>query len=146
MNNYEFLLLLLIALAATSVVLLIFVLIRTSEKKDYSDILDKLRHEVLDEQRGSRRETTETLNSMSGMLNTSLQNAFQRQDARLDALTKGVGDSLGSINERFKSFSVESEQKLDNIRTTMEKRLGSMQEDNSKKLELMRQTVDEKLQ
>ncbi|MEG2843569.1 MAG: DNA recombination protein RmuC, partial [Ruthenibacterium sp.] len=47
---------------------------------------------------------------------------------------------------RMKNSAVESEQKLDNIRTTMETRIAGMQADNAKKLDEMRQTVDEKLQ
>ena len=41
---------------------------------------------------------------------------------------------------------MQSEQKLDNIRTTMQRSLSSIQEDNNAKLEQMRITVDEKLQ
>ena len=46
----------------------------------------------------------------------------------------------------MKNSAVESEQKLENIRTTMETRISSMQADNAKKLDEMRRTVDEKLQ
>lgn len=146
MTQIEILLLITIGLSALSAVLLVFVLIRSSQKRDYSAILERLRNEVLTEQRESRKETVQYLNSMTEMLNSSQQNLFLRQDAKLDALTKGTTDSLGAINERFKAFTMGSEQKLDNIRTTMERRLASMQEDNSKKLEQMRETVDEKLQ
>ena len=50
------------------------------------------------------------------------------------------------MDVRFESFSKQSEQKLENIRTSVETRLTSLQEDNAKKLEQMRATVDEKLQ
>jgi len=42
--------------------------------------------------------------------------------------------------------SMQSEQKLENIRTTMESRISRMQENNNLQLTKMRQTVDEKLQ
>ena len=43
-------------------------------------------------------------------------------------------------------MAVENEQKLENIRATMEKKIGDLTEDNSRQLEKMRETVDEKLQ
>ena len=118
----------------------------SSQQDDSRDILQELRSEILSEQRESRKETANNLSIMSDMIQKSQQGAFARQDARMDALTKGVAESLRTIDERFKSYSLQSEQKLDNIRTTMENRLSSLQEDNNKKLEQMRMTVDEKLQ
>ena len=146
MSNIEIMHLIIAGLSALSAVLLVFVLIRVSVKSDYSSVLERLRGEVLNEQRASRTEMSQSLNNMAELLNVSQQNAFQRQDAKLDALTKGIADNLGAIDKRFGAFSVQSEQRLDNIRTTMERRLTALQEDNSKKLEQMRETVDEKLQ
>ncbi|MEG1809927.1 MAG: DNA recombination protein RmuC, partial [Oscillospiraceae bacterium] len=134
-------------LVTVLLVLIIFVLVKQSGNRDgNSELLQMLRKELMGEQRESRRETANNLSIMTDMIQKSQQSAFMRQDARLDALTKGISDSLRSIDDRFKSFSLQSEQKLDNIRTTMENRLASLQDDNNKKLEQMRQTVDEKLQ
>ncbi|MEA4911868.1 MAG: DNA recombination protein RmuC [Oscillospiraceae bacterium] len=146
MSTEELLLLCAVLLSGVAVALLVVVLFRVSNRSDYDELTETLRREVLDEQRESRKETVANLNTMSEMLSTSMQNAFVRQDARLEALTKTMTDSLGAVNERFKSFSVESEQRLDNMRTTMETRLRALQEDNSQKLDKMRETVDEKLQ
>lgn len=57
-----------------------------------------------------------------------------------------VKGQLDSMDKRLESFNVQTEQRLDNIRTTMLRSLSSMQEDNHKQLEQMRMTVDEKLQ
>ena len=43
-------------------------------------------------------------------------------------------------------MAVENEQKLENIRNTMEKKITDLTSDNNKQLEQMRMTVDEKLQ
>lgn len=52
-------------------------------------------------------------------------------------------DELGrNLNEQ----ALQTEQKLENIRSTMERSLASLQDDNTKQLDKMRQTVDEKLQ
>ncbi|HKM29061.1 MAG TPA: DNA recombination protein RmuC [Anaerovoracaceae bacterium] len=53
---------------------------------------------------------------------------------------------LGELNEKFTHVSLENEQKLENIRITMEKKIGELTQDNNKQIELMRNTVDEKLQ
>ena len=65
---------------------------------------------------------------------------------RNDTLQKTVNDTLSQIEARLKTNAVENEQKLEQIRGTMEKRISAMQEENSKRLEEMRATVDEKLQ
>lgn len=54
--------------------------------------------------------------------------------------------SFQTINKTMTDSSMQSEQKLENIRMTMESRIARMQEDNNLQLTKMRQTVDEKLQ
>ena len=53
---------------------------------------------------------------------------------------------LRQLEERLKTFSLENEQRLDNIRTSVSRHLTSMQEDNNARLEKMQGIVDEKLQ
>jgi len=50
------------------------------------------------------------------------------------------------LGQSLSEQSLQNEQKLDNIRSTMETRIGTLQEDNSKQLDRMRNTVDEKLE
>ncbi|NCB41544.1 MAG: DNA recombination protein RmuC [Clostridia bacterium] len=54
--------------------------------------------------------------------------------------------SFQTLNKTMSDGSMQNEQKLENIRTTMESRISRMQEDNNFQLTKMRQTVDEKLQ
>lgn len=72
---------------------------------------------------------------MSDMINQNQVNMAQSQKEKLE-----------QMESRLKTFSLENEQKLENIRTVVEKRLTYMQEDNNKQLEKVRETVDEKLQ
>ena len=53
---------------------------------------------------------------------------------------------LFDLNNRFSNMAVENEQKLENIRKTMETKIKDLTEENNNQLEKMRQTVDEKLQ
>lgn len=70
-----------------------------------------------------------------------IQNGNLRKEVRL-----GRQEMLAFMQKQITDLALLSEQKLDNIRTTMELRLGSMQEDNNQQLSRMRETVDEKLQ
>lgn len=88
---------------------------------------------------GTQRQSTEIQDKRLQELNIQLTQ-------RNDMLQKTVNDTLCQIEARLKTNAVENEQKLEQIRSTMEKRIASMQEENSKKLEEMRATVDEKLQ
>lgn len=53
---------------------------------------------------------------------------------------------LFELNTRLGHMSVENEQKLENIRISMEKKITDLTADNNRQLTEMRQTVDEKLQ
>jgi DNA recombination protein RmuC len=87
----------------------------------------------------SRKETINsvqnTIKNMSDVLSENQKFSIEIQSQRLAEMTR-----------QFESMAMGNEQKLDNIRTTMETRIASLQEDNNKKLEQMRNTVDEKLQ
>ncbi len=87
----------------------------------------------------SRKETTatvqNTIKNMSDIMSDNQKFTIDVQSQRLVELTR-----------QFEAMAIGNEQKLDNIRTTMETRIASLQEDNNRKLEQMRHTVDEKLQ
>ena len=68
------------------------------------------------------------------------------QRERLDEVSKSVNSSLAQLELRFKSFESENREKLENIRSVTEKQLLQIREDNGKRLDEMRRTVDEKLQ
>ncbi len=87
----------------------------------------------------NQKQAGENQSDAISRLNTSIS---EKQDAEL----KAVLSSLSLLEERFKTFSVENEQKLENIRVSVEKRLSFIQEDNNKRLDEMRKVVDEKLQ
>ncbi|MEG0833634.1 MAG: DNA recombination protein RmuC [Oscillospiraceae bacterium] len=118
----------------------------SSGRKQNDEVLQRIGKDTLSEQRESRRDTVNLIKSMSDTLMLSQNNAFGRQDAAMTKLSSSVDERLRSVDIRLQSFTVQSEQKLDNMRTTMEARLSSIQDDNNKRLEEMRATVDEKLQ
>ena len=117
---------------------------------DFERQLETLRRELIEESRATRQETQQGVQSSVKALGELMAEA-QRQSAaqlsqRQETLQSTVTDMLSRVDKRFESFSLQSEQKLDNIRATIQNRLSAMQEDNTQKLEQMRQTVDERLQ
>lgn len=62
------------------------------------------------------------------------------------AAAENLDQRLFELNTRFGHMAVENEQKLENIRGTIEKKITDLTEDNNRQLSEMRQTVDEKLQ
>jgi len=58
----------------------------------------------------------------------------------------GLGRMTDSQQAQIQSLSQSIEARFDNLRDTVDRKLKEMQADNSSKLELMRATVDEKLQ
>ncbi len=76
----------------------------------------------------------------------SVKNLGDMIYANQNAYAINQSKSLNQLEERLKTFSLENEQKLENIRRSVESRLNYIQEDNNRKLEDMRKTVDERLQ
>lgn len=125
-----------------------------------SDI-EALRRSNEEEMRGLRQEISMSINNTMGSVNEMQANAqkqiAQIQDKRLAemseqmgqrqaSLQKTVSDQLLLVEQRMKSTSMQTLTQLENIRVTMETRITSLQTENTKKLDEMRQTVDEKLQ
>nr|WP_300410114.1 DNA recombination protein RmuC [uncultured Ruminococcus sp.] len=99
-------------------------------------VLSKNKNNNIDD--ASKKLNQDTINSvklMSDMINQNQVNMAENQKFQLQ-----------QMENRLKTFSMENEQKLENIRSTVEKKLTYMQEDNNKQLENIRTTVDEKLQ
>jgi len=113
-----------LVLLVIAVCLLAVLLKRQKNNQDVRALeqrLDKLQKEMLDEQRASRKESSEAIQQ-------SVQNMSQV------LLTAQSGGNT-AINEN-----------LESIRKAMTTQLSGIREENNRQLEQMRQTVDEKLQ
>lgn len=150
-----------LALAGAAAVLaLVCVLTRPRQGATLRD-LQNLSQELQEEMRALRTEVGGTIHGtlqstaelqanaqrqVAEAQNTRLRELSEQLAVRQTALQKAVTDQLQFIEQRMKTGALESEQKLENIRTTMETRIAAMQADNGKRLDEMRHTVDEKLQ
>lgn len=118
----------LLGVTAAAVILLLLVIMNNRS-------LSQQVEEIRNENKNTVQNIQGTLNLFGETLSRSQRDSAESQDKR-----------LFELNNRFSQMAVENEQKLENIRATMEKKIGDLTEDNSRQLEKMRQTVDEKLQ
>ena len=127
MEMYQFIILAALAAAAIAVGIAAIVIIPKKNKTDNTE-LSALRQEIV-------ASTQSSIKNMGDMIAVNQQGASAAQS-----------EKLTHIEDRFKTFSLENEQKLENIRRSMEVKLAEIREDSNKQLAEMRQTVDEKLQ
>jgi DNA recombination protein RmuC len=138
-----------------AIALLVVLLLRKPEAAFESQRL-RLEDALRDEQRSGRVELRQQLDGLS------LQQE-QRIDgfgARLDALRAALGEDARkaraegaelqqrfgeSLGQRMNELIQRNEQRISEMRITLEQKLRELQADNAEKLELMRATVDEKL-
>ncbi|HCC00749.1 MAG TPA: DNA recombination protein RmuC [Ruminococcaceae bacterium] len=120
-----------------------------------------LRQNVDEQLRKTRVETGETIQTSVRNLGDILSSSQEKSAAaenrrfiqmseqlslRQDAMQKSIGSLVTGVDKRMADFSVQNEAKLENIRTLMENRLSAMRDDHAKRLEQIRETVDEKLE
>ncbi|MDY6037893.1 MAG: DNA recombination protein RmuC [Eubacterium sp.] len=138
--NLETIILILILLVAVLTIILIQVKIGKIDKsEEVEKLIRQLREELRDDSDGIRRDTTNHINS-------SFRNYGDLIAGNQVEQFKAQNESLRQINESLLNFSLQSEQKLENIRQTVSKQLGELKDDNNKQIAEIRNTVDEKLQ
>jgi len=94
---------------------------------------------IAEELNASRQELMQyvqtSFRGLGDLMVTGQQQSAQQQDLRLSEMSKQLSAS-----------ALQSEQRMEHMRRTMENRLMNIQEDNEKRLSEIRDTVDEKLQ
>ena len=85
---------------------------------------------------------TEIVNSTQN----SVKNMGDMIAMNQQSFSAAQSEKMSHLEDRFKTFSLENEQKLENIRVSMERGLDDIREDNNKQLAEMRMTVDQRLQ
>lgn len=134
MNDY-ILLCIMILQVVFSLVLLIM-LIKISKNKGNTQDNTELRYQIREDAKAD-----------AAILRQELASTTQASIKNMgEIINASQSQNMANLENRFKTFSLENEQKLDNIRKTVSTQLSYIQEDNNKKLDEMRQTVDEKLQ
>ena len=123
---------LLIAVLIVGIANLALVILLIGGRRDAARDIDRLKRDMLDEQRALRAEVSENTRRSINAMGETLLNEYQR-------------DTLNQ-EQRFKTFAMENAQRMEQIRRSVERQLADIREDNGKKLDEMRSIVDEKLQ
>ena len=127
----------------------------------------ELRDEVARSATGTRTELASTLASLQQTLLTQQGDVARTQNEQIDGFRTQLAatqqlqaDTLGrageqqamslqrfaeTLTEQLRALSQSNDQRMAEVRTTVELKLAAIQADNEKKLEQMRATVDEKL-
>jgi DNA recombination protein RmuC len=91
----------------------------------------------------------DTLRHSSTALAQQSQAGREAQDTSLARMAEqqaiGLARFAATLNEQLKALSAANDQRMNEVRLSVEHKLGAIQADNEKKLEQMRATVDEKL-
>lgn len=124
----ETVLLIILSIAIVAMAVVLVIVISKNKNNNINDA-------IYDASKKLNQDTINSVKLMSDMINQNQVNMAENQKFQLQ-----------QMENRLKTFSMENEQKLENIRSTVEKKLTYMQEDNNKQLENIRTTVDEKLQ
>ena len=116
-------------------------LLRNSQDLDHriSDNMTAM-HQLMDTKLEQVREVVDQ------KLTTTLQAQTKQTDERIAQLDARFDAFQRRVDENMKTTSQTSTEQLGKVRETVDKQLSDMRKENEAKLELMRQTVDEKLQ
>lgn len=159
---------LLLGLMALVLVLLVLIWARQKPQTGVAPELlqsnERLERELRDElgrsASGTRQELVQGLaqfqqvlaQGLQGNSNSQAQQALAAREAQdaaalrsAQAQTEAMQRLTEAMREQLKAMSTNNEQRMAELRHTVELRLTSIQQDNEKKLEQMRATVDEKL-
>ncbi len=86
--------------------------------------------------------TQSSVKSLGELITANQKNTDELQIRKLEDMNRVLTESFARNEMRFKAY----EEKLEGVRTTVEKKLTDLGEQNERKLDEMRRTVDEKLQ
>lgn len=120
------------------VILIQLAVIAALLKRGKSDSLPDMREEsrfILDG-------TQSSVKSLGELITANQKNTDELQIRKLEDMNRVLTESFARNEMRFKAY----EEKLEGVRTTVEKKLTDLGEQNERKLDEMRRTVDEKLQ
>lgn len=82
---------------------------------------------------------------INGMYLEQLKNFEENTVEKQTLLKETIFQNLKQFEERFKTFSIETEQKLENIRNVVGEKFQTIRDNNNKKLDEIKDVVDRKL-
>jgi DNA recombination protein RmuC len=145
--------LLIILIAMTSVVVLILLLQKAKTPADTKEVTNLINSEIGRLERNIKEEFAMNRQEMAKGSKETREELISFLRTFRDSISNTMTDisnlqknQLETFSGRIDKMSQSVNENLDKIRVVLEQRIKELQEDNSKKLDLMRATVDEKLQ
>ena len=157
----------LLALLALVLLLVLWLALRGTDPRALQHLERELRDEVARSAIGTRQELAQTLAMFQQTLLTQQSDVARTQNEQIDSFRTQLAatqqyqaDTLGRAGEQqalslqrfsdtlidqLRALSLSNDQRMAEVRATVEQKLTAIQADNEKKLEQMRATVDEKL-
>ena len=145
-----------IALMGLAAIILLIVLVRRKPEDAISRLQDDFKalankqeraeHLIKDEMSANRKETAHTQQQARQELALALKSSSDSLQQRMVDNIRLQKGQLDSFSRQLMAMARLSEEKMEAMRQTIESRLKAIQEDNTRKLDQMRATVDEKLQ
>lgn len=111
----------------------------TQNVKDFNEVQRQKFQDLVDRQEQARADTGNKLDKIRETVGVTLEKS---RETMVSTLEKTRETMIGTLEKTREAV----ENRLDKTRETVETRLGALQDENNKKLEEMRATVDEKLQ
>ena len=154
-------LLVLIAVSILLIVILVTLSSKLSQLKTLQEQNQSASSELMRSSQELDRRVTDNMAKMQELMDTKLEKVREVVDQKLTSTlqnqTKQTDQRIAQLDARFDAFqrrvddsmkatSQASTEQLGKVRETVDKQLSDMRKENEAKLELMRQTVDEKLQ
>lgn len=103
--------------------------------KQLAELQNSIKQEISMSRQETLRYVQNSYKSMAEILSSNQNQSAEAQDKR-----------LAELNRRFYNMTMQNEQKLEQMRQTVEQKMAALTEDNNRQLQQMRDTVDEKLQ
>lgn len=138
-----------IALFAIILVLLFLIYKRLSSIKanqDGQDGVNSLREEISRSEQGIKDDVRSSQIAISEILTTQLQSTGKMLGDHLIELGKAQTRELENVTKSTNNLTQSNENRIENVRKTVDSRLQTMQDSNERKLDEMRETVDDQLQ
>lgn len=126
---------LLCAIIAIQIAILLMVVLKKNDSEHLKRELEMQNSSVV-----------EMLKNIGGGIASAQTASGELQKERLDMIQKSVANALSQQELRLKTFESETRSKLEGIRSIIDSQLSTIRDDNNKRLDEMRKTVDEKLQ
>lgn len=131
--------LLIIGIILIFLMLLILTALRRTNSTDIRSQLEAIKKDSESSGRQLREEVSASINSSIRTMGDMLTSAQKISG-------ESVGNQLSLLENRFKTLEANNEMKLEAIRSSLTRHLMGIQEENSKKLESIQATVNEKLE